>query len=123
MADSKGMWFVLGLSVGALLGVLYAPQSGEETREMLGRKASQSKEAMQRQAENWRGTIGETADTFRQQASRFRDQATEIAGRGKQAVTRQFDQFQAAVEAGKQAFRESAGMESKSAEPTPTSGS
>src|SRR5690348_5113092 len=30
MAESKGLWFLLGVSVGVLAGVLYAPQAGEQ---------------------------------------------------------------------------------------------
>jgi len=35
--DSKSYglaWFLAGLGVGALVGILYAPKSGRETREM-----------------------------------------------------------------------------------------
>lgn len=91
MADGKGFWFIAGLGIGAALGVLYAPRAGEETRELLGKKANEGRDAMTRK----------TAE-FRQQAGQYVD-------RGREAVTRQIDQFQAAVEAGKQAFRESSG--------------
>ncbi|HET9785356.1 MAG TPA: YtxH domain-containing protein [Terriglobales bacterium] len=96
------MWFLLGLTVGALVGVLYAPQSGEETRGMLRDKAGEGREKFRGKAEEWR-----------QQAGGLRTQASDIADRGRAAVTRQIDQFQAAVEAGKQAYREAAGMEPK----------
>ena len=41
MAEDSGnsfVWFILGLGIGAVAGVLYAPQSGRETREMLAKK-------------------------------------------------------------------------------------
>lgn len=98
--SSKGIWFLLGLTVGALVGVLYAPQSGEETRDLLSRKADEGRDLVSRKASD-----------LREQAGSFREQATNIADRGKQTVTRQLDQFQAAVEAGKQAYRESAGLD------------
>ena len=44
MADnvgSKVSFFLVGLGVGALLGVLFAPKSGEETREYLGKRADE----------------------------------------------------------------------------------
>lgn len=102
MSESRGLWFLVGLSLGALAGVLYAPQSGEQTRGMLRDKAGESRERL-------RGKAGE----WRQQAGGMYSQATEFAERGKSAVTRQIDQFQAAVEAGKQAYREAAGLEEK----------
>lgn len=102
MAESRGMWFLLGLTVGALAGVLYAPQSGEETRGMLRDKAGEGRERFRSKTEEWR-----------QQATGLRSQAADIADRSRSAVTRQIDQFQAAVEAGKQAYREAANMEPK----------
>ncbi|MGH9468111.1 MAG: YtxH domain-containing protein [Terriglobales bacterium] len=102
MAESRGLWFLVGLSLGALAGVLYAPQSGEQTRGVLRDKAGESRERLRSRANEWR-----------QQAGGIRSQAGEYAERGKSAVTRQIDQFQAAVEAGKQAFREASGTEEK----------
>lgn len=111
MAESRGLWFLVGLSLGALAGVLYAPQSGEQTRGMLRDKAGEGRERARAKADEWRQQAG----AWRSQASGV---ATDIADRGKSAVTRQIDQFQAAVEAGKQAYREAAGLEPKS-EPDP----
>ena len=116
MADSaKGLWFLLGLSVGAMVGLLYAPQSGEQTREMLKSKADEGRDLVQRKTGDLRQQVSnlrEQAGSLREQVSTVREQATDIADRGRQAVTRQIDQFQAAVEAGKQAYRESAGAKS-----------
>lgn len=102
MAESRGLWFLVGLSLGALAGVLYAPQSGEQTRDYLRDKAGEGRERFRTKKEEWR-----------QQAGGLRSQAGEYAERGKSAVTRQIDQFQAAVEAGKQAYREAAGLEDR----------
>ncbi len=89
MADSKGFWFIAGLGLGAAFGLLYAPRSGEETRELLGRKAGESRDVVTRKSAEWR------------------QQATDYMDRGRDVVSRQVDQFQAAVDAGRQAFRES----------------
>lgn len=99
MAESKGLWFLVGLSLGALAGVLYAPQAGDKTRELLRTKADEGRERLQRA----RGDL-------REQADRMREHAGGLADRGRHAVTRQIDQFQAAVEAGRQAYRETAGL-------------
>lgn len=105
--SSRGLWFLLGLSAGAVAALLYAPQSGEQTRELLSRKAGEGRDLVQRKTDDLRQQAG----SLRDQAGHVREQAVQFASRGKQAVTRQMDQFQAAVEAGKQAYRESAGLE------------
>ncbi|MGH9416807.1 MAG: YtxH domain-containing protein [Terriglobales bacterium] len=111
MAESKGFWFLVGLTVGAVAGVLYAPQSGEQTRDLVQRKASD----LRNQAGQWRegaAKVREQATAqWKEGAGKVREQASDYADRGRQAVTRQIDQFQAAVEAGKQAYREAAGLE------------
>ena len=46
MADnvgSKVSYFLVGLGVGALMGVLFAPKSGEDTREYLAKRGSHQK--------------------------------------------------------------------------------
>ncbi len=53
MADnvgSKVSYFLVGLGVGALVGVLFAPKSGEETRRFLSDKADEGREAYRREA-------------------------------------------------------------------------
>jgi gas vesicle protein len=84
--------FVLGVGVGVGLGLLFAPKSGEETRELLKGKADEGKEYLKRRG------------------SELRDNAGEIIERGKEAISRQKDTLAEAVEAGKQAYREAVGQ-------------
>jgi len=90
MADegNKFSYFAFGLGVGLAIGVLFAPKSGEETREYIRAKADEGKEYLRRRSED------------------LRDQATDIVDRGRTAVNRQRDHLSAAVEAGKQAYRD-----------------
>jgi gas vesicle protein len=91
MADRDGnsfVWFLAGLGLGALVGVLYAPRSGSETREVLRARAEEGR------------------DYVRNRAREARDQASQWADRGREAVTQQKEQFRAAYEAGRQAYRE-----------------
>ena len=37
-------WFLAGLGVGALVGILYAPKSGKETREVIANGAREGTE-------------------------------------------------------------------------------
>jgi len=91
MADRDGnsfVWFLAGLGVGALAGVLYAPRSGSETREVLRARAEEGR------------------DYVRNRAREAREQAEEWAGRGREVVNQQKEQFRAAYEAGRQAYHE-----------------
>ncbi len=91
MADHDGnsfVWFLAGLGVGALVGVLYAPRSGNETREALRAKAEEGR------------------DYMRNRARDVRDHASQWVDRSKDAVTQQKEQFRAAYEAGRQAYHE-----------------
>ena len=48
MADNGGSgsfgWFLAGLGIGALVGVLYAPKSGQETRDELAANALEARD-------------------------------------------------------------------------------
>jgi len=91
MADDNGgdfMWFLAGLGLGALLGVMYAPRSGSETREAIFEKAQEGR------------------DFVKTQARQAREQAGEWADRGRDVLNQQRDQVRSAFEAGRQAYRE-----------------
>ncbi len=86
--DNRLSYFCLGLGLGVAVGVLFAPKSGSETRELIRSKAE------------------EGADFAKRRANEFKEQATEAVERVKQTITRQKDNLSAAVEAGKQAYRD-----------------
>lgn len=81
-------WFLAGVGLGALAGVLYAPKSGSETREALRARAEDGR------------------DYMRSRAREAREQATDWVDRGRDVVNQQKDQFRAAYEAGRQAYHE-----------------
>jgi gas vesicle protein len=86
--DNKFSYFFLGLGLGVAVGLLFAPKSGSETRDLLLTKADEGKEFLKRRS------------------TELRDSATDALEKGKSAVSRQRDHLSAAVEAGKQAYRE-----------------
>jgi gas vesicle protein len=91
MADRDGssfLWFLAGLGVGAVVGVLYAPRSGDETREVLRSKAQEGSERV------------------RQQARRAREQASDWVDRGGDVLNQQKERFRSAYDAGRQAYQE-----------------
>jgi gas vesicle protein len=87
--NSNGfMWFLAGLGFGALLGVLYAPRSGRETREAILSTAQEGKEFIKTRGREARDAVGQWVE------------------RGKDVVNRQKDHISSAFEAAGQAYRE-----------------
>jgi gas vesicle protein len=84
--------FFLGLGVGGGIGLLFAPKTGEETREILKNKADEGKEFLRKQASD-----------LRDNASGL---ASDIVEKGRDAINRQKDTLSDAIQAGKQAYRE-----------------
>jgi gas vesicle protein len=103
MAEYTGIWlrpkekimdknglssFLLGLGVGVGIGMLFAPKSGQETRQIIKEKAE------------------EGTEFIKQRGSELKDTAAGWVDKGKEAVGRQKETLNDAVEAGKQAYRE-----------------
>jgi gas vesicle protein len=89
MADnvgSKVSFFLVGVGIGALLGVLFAPKSGEDTRDYLAKRADEGREFAQKKARE------------------LRERADDLIERGKDVASRRRDSLNAAVEAGREAF-------------------
>lgn len=89
MADeNKFAYFAFGLGVGLAIGILFAPKSGEETRQFIRTKAGEGKEYLKKRGDE------------------VRESASDLIDRGKSALSRQRENLAAAVEAGRQAYRD-----------------
>lgn len=87
--DKNGLSsFLLGLGVGVAIGMLFAPKSGEETREIIKNKA------------------GEGGEYLKQRGAEFKETASGWVDKGKESLNRQKDNLNEAMEAGKQAYRD-----------------
>src|SRR5580693_3391641 len=96
MSDSNSnslLWFLAGLGIGAAAGVLYAPRSGDETRQAIRSRAEDGREFV------------------RDRAKQAREQAATWADRGREVLSQQKEQFRSAYEAGRQAYQEATAAE------------
>ncbi len=87
--DKNGLSaFLLGLGVGVGVGMLFAPKSGQETRELIKSKAEEGTEFL------------------KQRGTEAKQSAAEWVDKGKDALNRQKNSISEAMEAGKQAYRD-----------------
>jgi gas vesicle protein len=94
MADNDSnsfLWFLAGLGVGAVVGVLYAPASGSETRDTIRNKAVESR------------------DYVSNQAQRAKDTASTWVDKGRDAYSQQKEHVRSAFAAGRQAYDQATG--------------
>lgn len=86
--NSKGFYFLVGLGLGSLISVLFAPQSGDETREYLSDKLKEGSQYTQKKAHE------------------LRERAAAVVGHGKNMVTEKKEQIAAAADAGREAYKQ-----------------
>src|ERR1700691_5379925 len=84
---SKVSVFLVGLGIGALVGILFAPKSGDETREYLTGKDDEGRAYAQKKARE------------------LRERAEDLIERSKEIMSRQKDALSSAVDAGKDTYR------------------
>ena len=93
-------WFLAGLGIGALVGVLYAPKAGKETREDIVNGALEAKEKAEELIEQGKQKAAEYVETGKQFVEQGKQIASEDVEQGKQKAAE-------LVEQGKQQAKES----------------
>ena len=79
--------FLAGVGVGAVVALLLAPESGEETRKLIAKKAEEGK------------------DYVASKGREIREQAEELVEKGKGLVIKQGERLAEVLETGKEAAR------------------
>jgi gas vesicle protein len=85
MARNNGeslVWFLIGAAAGASMALLYAPQSGDQTRRMLGRKLADGREALEEQGSE---LLEKSRDLF-EKGRKVADDAAELFEKGRSMV-------------------------------------
>jgi gas vesicle protein len=115
-SSSGFSWFLAGLGIGALIGVLYAPKAGKETREDLAASAREGSEYLRQRSREAADQINQIVDRSKAQVSEYVDRGKEnidrsraqwddFVAQGRQFVSDQSEKVSAAVDAGKEAYR------------------
>lgn len=92
-------YFLLGLGIGVAAGILWAPRSGDETRQLLADKAGESADYLKNQTVQGK-------EYLRQQSETLKSSAADLYEQGVTSISKQKENLSAAVEAGKQAYRD-----------------
>ena len=99
----KFLYFLAGAGIGAAFALLFAPKSGKETRELIARTATDSRDYLANK-------VTEGKQLVEEKGRKLGDDFTSFLDRSKEAVSRQKEQLSAAFEAGKAAYREEKGI-------------
>lgn len=74
-SSDSAIWFLAGAAVGATVALLFAPQSGERTRKLIGRKTDEGRDA-----------IYESGRDLYEKGKEIADEAAHLLDRGKKIV-------------------------------------
>jgi gas vesicle protein len=76
------LWFFAGAALGATVALLYAPQSGKDTRRYLGKKAKHGREVV---SEASREALDKGRELY-QKGRKMADEAADLFERGRRLV-------------------------------------
>lgn len=80
-------YFLVGLGIGSLIGILCSPKSGEETREYMSQKTKDGSEYAQKKARE------------------LKERAEDLVKNGKEVIMQKKEQIATAVDAGREAYQ------------------
>jgi gas vesicle protein len=73
--------FLIGLGVGAVVGMLFAPKTGKDMRRLISRKAEKSADYVSSKSKEWREQAEDLVDKGRKTAEKIADRGKSIADR------------------------------------------
>jgi gas vesicle protein len=85
MARDNGIslvWFTAGAAIGATIALLYAPQTGKETRRYLNKKTREGREALSDASED----IADKGKELFEKGRRMADDAADLFERGRKII-------------------------------------
>ena len=94
-------WFLAGLGIGTLIGVLYAPKAGKETREDIMNGALEAKDRAADLVEQGRQKANEYVEQGKQYVEQSRQKAAELVEEGKRQARESMDKGREYYEKGR----------------------
>ncbi len=94
-------WFLAGLGLGALVGVLYAPKSGKETREDIVAGALEARDRANQVYNQGVEQVSQFVDKSKQTANEYVDKGKDYVDKGKQYYDKGRSQWAEYVDKGK----------------------
>ena len=88
---------ILGLAIGAGVALLLAPQTGEETRRAIARRARRAQEAAQDFVQDMSGTVADKFQEVRSSVEERIDATLDTVDRKRRQVSNAFDAGRAAA--------------------------
>jgi gas vesicle protein len=85
----KGNYFLVGLGIGSVIGVLFAPKSGKETRKYMAKKASDGNEFARRQARELRHRAEDAVEYGKETILQTKDQVATAIDVGLETYNRE----------------------------------
>ena len=82
------VWFLAGLGVGATAALLFAPQTGKQTRKMLTKAAARGRDYLEDQSDALREHASDLRDRAMDLHEDLRDRSRDIYERGKDLADR-----------------------------------
>ena len=85
MAQDNGtnlVWFTAGAAIGATIALLYAPQTGKETRRIISKKTRQGREVLADAG----GDLAEKGKDLFEKGRRMADEAADLFERGRRII-------------------------------------
>lgn len=76
------VWFTAGAAIGATIALLYAPQTGKETRRYLGKKTRHGREVLSEAG----GDLAEKGKDLFEKGRRMADEAADLFERGRRII-------------------------------------
>ncbi len=100
---------VVGGLIGAAVALLYAPQSGRETRKDIKRTARRIKNSTVDLIEDTIDDVNDFVDDLRKKAADIAYQGADLSDKAKQDIMATLEKVQKAIEKKKQQFSETKG--------------